>query len=602
MRTLGSIGIGLKRGSSQKGGLKPLYSIDLEHASSLPASYTHTRGTLATMFDDAGTLVWCPHNICLQSASAATSPWSQFIAGTGVAPVVTGSYAADPWGGTTGTRVQLDHGASATAADRCVWRTGTLGRTLGETWTSSIYIRATDSDNVGKTVRVTDEGYTVSTIVTLTLDYQRVTLTATVTGASNSLLVECRGTYTTQTADVIITGAQVNRGATAQPHSLTTTAAYYGPRFGRMIPGGPRGYIEELQRTNLFLYSQDQTQGAWSKTRSSVTGAGATAPDGTVTMCKLIEDASATNDHFTQQTVAKAASATTYTWHGYFKAGERSAVTMTSYGSAFANRVEMTVSLSSGTVLSAAAVSGAYATASGGIVAIGGGIYWVWMTYTTDTHTDQSCRFSLHNGSSTVYTGDGASGIYVWGAQLEAANYASTCIPTTTASATRSADLAVATLSTLVGASAATALQTQGGIVVRYAYGFAGSGTDVANRAAVGLHDGTSDNRHLIYNNGGTACRTATATVIQGTVTDATAIAADVWTKAAFRWVSGNDGMSVDGRAVVADTTTPDGMPAITQVTLGSTVSGTRLGGVVGRIDLYALPPTDAELKALSAP
>jgi hypothetical protein len=51
-------------------------------------------------------------------------------------------------------------------------------------------------------------------------------------------------------------------------------------------------------------------------------------------------------------------------------------------------------------------------------------------------------RIQLATGGSNGFTGNGTSGIYVWGAQLEAGSFPTSYIPTTSATVTRSADVA----------------------------------------------------------------------------------------------------------------------------------------------------------------
>jgi len=105
------------------------------------------------------------------------------------------------------------------------------------------------------------------------------------------------------------------------------------------------------------------------------------------------------------------------------------------------------------------------------------------------------------NNGVTTYTGDGTSGIYIWGAQLEAGSFATSYIATTSASATRTADAA-----SMTGTNFSSWYnQAEGSIVASY-YIDVTSGNryvislDKDNNNYVEIAGNTPSNNTILYN------------------------------------------------------------------------------------------------------
>jgi hypothetical protein len=193
---------------------------------------------------------------------------------------------------------------------------------------------------------------------------------------------------------------------------------------------GDRGVLIEGSRTNLLTYSQEFDNAAWSKARVTVTANAITAPDGTLTADKLVETAE-TGAHVVAQAATFTAAAHT---HSVFaKAAERNFVLISMQNTTFA----VGVNLTTGEIVS---TNGAPTVS---VRPLANGWWRISLTATTLSGSAGNNIYSSQDGvfDNRSYAGDGTFGIFIWGAQLEAASFPSSYIPTVAAAATRAADV-----------------------------------------------------------------------------------------------------------------------------------------------------------------
>jgi hypothetical protein len=222
-------------------------------------------------------------------------------------------------------------------------------------------------------------------------------------------------------------------------------------------------------------------------------------------------------------------------------------------------------------------------------VSYANGWFRIGFVFTTDTDTSFYIYHSLLiSGSNTNYTGDGVSGTYVFGPQVELGSFPTSYIATTGATATRATDVvtcASTALSTFNGSTGSCVAITSGWS------SFNGTEASVAGGANRQLTADTSTNTQVETYNGTTA--------LTATIGGSGTLAANV-VKTAMSWdgtgrsiVANNGTLATDANTVGTATGT---------VYLGSaTGSGTTfMDGYIQRVAGWTTRQPDATLQSLS--
>lgn len=176
---------------------------------------------------------------------------------------------------------------------------------------------------------------------------------------------------------------------------------------------------------NFLSYSQEFDNAYWSKGNCSITANATTAPDGTSTADKLVENTTANVTHFASRSLAFTAGLTyTLSWH--VKAAERTHCRMTLPASLFAGTPNAQFDLTTG-------AKTLETDCSTTITPLGSGWYRITATAACDVSGSSTVSIlPVLSGTTSQYTGDGTSGIYIWGAQCEQSTIPSAYFATTT--------------------------------------------------------------------------------------------------------------------------------------------------------------------------
>ena len=296
----------------------------------------------------------------------------------------------------------------------------------------------------------------ISTTGTVTLERVETTNSIVSLGSTNQLYINTDTPTVRPTLDLNFERDQ--RLDSRITFSRDSTATYLGsdgliktaqpniPRFEFDTDGNCLGLLIEESRSNLFPVSGDATDVNWTKlavtTETDIT---VTAPDGTLGATKVIQD-NTTAQHLIGDTVAGLTLGGYYALSVFVKKGTNTGKIYFSVAS-FSNWVnpdwQFYIDGDTGIVTNLTNVSAANLkveqypngwwrlsmVAQQEPAGSGSGGFWV--------------GFGEPGGSDVSnFTGDGSSYFYVWGGQMEAGSFATSYIPTSGSTVTRSADIA----------------------------------------------------------------------------------------------------------------------------------------------------------------
>jgi hypothetical protein len=176
---------------------------------------------------------------------------------------------------------------------------------------------------------------------------------------------------------------------------------------------------------NLVTYSEQFDNAGWTKDTATVTANATVAPDGTTTADKAIPNNGADLTSIANGAVRQAVTfpaGATLVFSVFAKEAEFDRIELYfSEGTGTANRATVTYSLVDGSVVTTAVVAGTFTNVSSTSTSVGNGWYRLTLTFTSGTATSARARFAVRDSGTT--TGDGTSGIFIWGAQLEQVTY-----------------------------------------------------------------------------------------------------------------------------------------------------------------------------------
>ena len=453
--------------------IRPSLLLDFSDTRTLDPRITFARASTATFYDQTSTAV-AEQNLVTYSQDVSNAAWGKTNS------TATANYTTAPDGTSTANAVY------ETAVSSTQHSAQGTGNTSSAPVTFSCYLKKGDGATAPDWIQITTGGGSAahanfnlttglagntdatSTITSVGSGWYRCTMTITVNVSSVSFILGFTNNtdstvryaavaYTgAVTSNVFVWGAQAEVRASVTAYTPTTTAAItnYIPVLQTAASGVARfdcnpvtreslGLLIEESRTNLLTYSSAFDNAAWVKTAATITTAATVAPDGTQTAQLLVEDTTAAIEHRIRETNIVKTANQVLSYSAYVKPAGRYFVLFMEYsGSGLGTSFDVVNNQYTDNAPAAGWTRGQTTLTS-----VGNGWYRCTISGTTDINTIINTRVQLSNVypstfNTPAYTGNGYSGIFIWGAQLEAGSFATSYIPTVASQVTRAADSA----------------------------------------------------------------------------------------------------------------------------------------------------------------
>ena len=371
-------------------------NLNFQTTTTLDPRITFSRTSNATLVGSNGLIQYAPHNLLTYSEQFDNAAWAK------TAVTVSTNTITAPDGTTTADK--FNYSAASTAPSQTITSTTTtytistyvkpsntsfcrlrVAAIGGSTTAFSSYFNITTGAVSSTGVATADFGSLLPSITSVGNGWYRISVTFAVLSALTSITYGIIASQTSGGAsaagdELYAWGAQLNEGA-LQPYYSTTVK-------------------------NLLGYSQNFDNAAWTKSNSSIAASTVIGPFGFDGGQKLVENTAAVSHTITQ---GSPTIGLPITYSFYAKAGERSKINLVGGGYTAQGFVSV-FNLSTG-------VLDTNVGNKASITPVGNGWYRCAVSFTPSTTGGLSLSILDNTGNST-YTGDGTSGIYIFGAQL----------------------------------------------------------------------------------------------------------------------------------------------------------------------------------------